>query len=352
MTIRGEVQILGTQPPETRSALVEAEWQYRLDSAQLVLDESELFRFFRKTSKSTYEARLGLAPRYALNVERYFPTPGFVKRLSRSTSFAQMGKNDRFPLTNVSIGIFSASIKSLVVEVFSEDSLLIRIRAEFSASLRKEGLAGLYESLKAVRSASSLPAVEDLFRTAKELLVRPAKRDVRPLRNFAFFIRLPLIDSEYRKQMLVSRRALSSFHVGAERQHELDMSLVEELENSCAKLNLKSMREVMIANAQGVTYIVPSDDHLTPYPGRFDKAVDLLAVATYFRGVMLDRDDKRATAPQEWQKILNLTKRWIRYPNNVLHTSVSNIVLWNVFISSFYLDSFLEELLVVDDSES
>ena len=263
-----------------------------------------------------------------------------------------MGKNDRFPLTNVSIGIFSASIKSLVVEVFSEDSLLIRIRAEFSASLRKEGLAGLYESLKAVRSASSLPAVEDLFRTAKELLVRPAKRDVRPLRNFAFFIRLPLIDSEYRKQMLVSRRALSSFHVGAERQHELDMSLVEELENSCAKLNLKSMREVMIANAQGVTYIVPSDDHLTPYPGRFDKAVDLLAVATYFRGVMLDRDDKRATAPQEWQKILNLTKRWIRYPNNVLHTSVSNIVLWNVFISSFYLDSFLEELLVVDDSES
>ncbi|UNK45663.1 hypothetical protein [Arthrobacter sulfonylureivorans] len=169
-----------------------------------------------------------------------------------------------------------------------------------------------------------------------------------PATRFAFLIQLPVTEAEFRRSASRNRKLLTAFHIGVAKHEDLAISLVDDIEKRCEALNLKSNTEFMMANSQGVTYILPAMGHSSPYKGRFAKATDLLAIATYCQELLLDKEDLESAAPALWQKLVLISRRWISFAGNTLHSSVSNRVLWEVFVESYHLDSLIQELVILN----
>lgn len=147
-----------------------------------------------------------------------------------------------------------------------------------------------------------------------------------------------------------SRREVIAFHIGVSSSHDIATSLVEDLENRCKQLNIKSTTETVIANAQGVTYILPQRTGVGPYVKRFEKAVSLLSISTYFLELLMKPESFKAdyAANWTWNEMFKTASRWVLFGENVHYRSVSNQVLWSVFSESQNLRSLVKELQTID----
>lgn len=342
------VQTPGALPPSSDSAFVELEWQYHISGGLKLSDDMEIRRFFRPGSRNDKKV-FDLAPRYEFAIQTWNPSDGLFRRilqgLDRFTDHVGAG----LPLKRVQVGSHLGDIVKISAEVFSPGSLLIRITARFRIEFHKEDYSSFYKSLSELRSPRKLEPIHSIYQVVLEHLVEDGTNLRRPSVRFACFIKLPLDDTEYRRGAQRSRQALVAFHIGAQKAQEIAISLVDDIEERCRSLNLKSNTETMIANAQGITYIIPTVGHTTPHNERFRKATDLLSVAAYCQDVLLDFDDLQNSTPAAWLKQIRIARRWIQYSANTFHSSVGNRALWDVLVDAFHLNSFVSEMLALNE---
>lgn len=348
MSLHGGVQTPGALPLSPDSASVEFEWQYRTSGGLNLANDEDIKRFFHPGSRRDKKV-FDLAPRYEFAIKKWNPGNGLLREVLENISEFTAQKGARLPFDGVQIGSHAGTISSISAETYPADSLLIRITARFSLEFQKADFSSFYASLLELRAPKKLEVIEAIHSTLLGHLTEGDSHPRKPSVKFACSIRLPVDDAQYRRGAKRSRQALAAFHIGAQKAQEISPSLVDDIEERCQSLNLKSNTETMIANAQGVTYVIPTYGHTTPHDERFRKAADLLSIATYCQDALLDYDNLQNAKPVSWLKQARIARRWIEFPGNTFHSSVGNRELWNVLVNSLHLDSLVKELATLNE---
>lgn len=338
----GRVQAPGAPPPQNQ-ATVEVEWLYRFPLNATLKRSSDLDRFFKTSKRDPFEVGFGLAPRYALDVRVLHPTNGLLALILRELGDLTHAKKGGLPLVKTAVGGESANLSRISVDLFADEIALVRVAAVLEVPFDGD-LQSVLARAFGLRSAKRLTTINKVVTTVIQKLSSAPDMLGRSDTVTAMNIGLPLADTEFRKVSLQNRRSLVATHIGVIDSDGIDSLLVDELVRNCGSLNLKSPTEYMLANAQGLTYMRPTRAHYSPYPNRFERAADLLSIASYCQGLLLDFSRRETTDFVHWAKQVDRVRKWIAFPENALYASVSNRVLWERFTKSFGLTSLSEEL--------
>lgn len=161
------------------------------------------------------------------------------------------------------------------------------------------------------------------------------------------------VDETYLAEWLSThRRAIVATHIAQDPRQTVDPRLERALWESNSELNLKSQSELLIVNAQGSTLIAPnrrgaagSTRKVPPqYLNRHGRVVLLSEVGTAMQHALLRAPTLPEVAQQGWGADPRVVERWVTFPSNVFHTSVSNERIWSAISDSLGLRSLVQEL--------
>lgn len=152
--------------------------------------------------------------------------------------------------------------------------------------------------------------------------------------------------------LATQRRAIVATHIAQDPSQIVDPRLERALWESNSELNLKSQSELLLVNAQGSTLITPtrrrassSARNVPPqYLNRHERVVLLSEVATVMQHTLLRAQTLEEVAQQSWGAGSRVVERWVGFPSNVFHTSVSNERIWSAISDSLGLRSLVQEL--------
>lgn len=221
-------------------------------------------------------------------------------------------------------GMFEASALSDVLPLYAE--LISWLAAEERVALLRR-----IASMASGVAEEGLSAVGKL-RTHAEL--RIASVDNRPL------------STEIAEWLVAERRMIVAAHISRSAKLVPDPRLERALLEHNSGLNLKSESQVLLVNAQGSILITAEKTRgeRQQYHNRHRRVTDLSEVACAMQHMLLRAVRLSDVDASEWADDPKVVRRWVRFPRNVLHASVSNQRIWDVISESYALPSLLDEL--------
>lgn len=339
---------------------VQVEWQYSISAFGSTLPPEEFHRFFRQVKKDRYQKSLSLTPRYTFAHHTLVPNGNLIERLNNTLPGSNMGSARNFPfsvrsseLTEVLDGR-TFLVNGIQVNVFKTGIIVLRIKASIAVDIFKNVDACLRlhcsdDLLLHLRLPKKIKVINDIADEIIDKVTVPGwKPKLASVTRSAFKIEMPFNDVGFRRYVDISKRNLIATHLGVHEGSGIAANLVQELEHAWKSLNLKSQTEWMLANTLGLTYLVPKDAKVGPHPNRFERATDLLALASYLQILLLDPDDQAANNKAAWQEELDLARRWVEFSKNALYASVSNWALFEVLSDSMSLKTLVAEIRGID----
>lgn len=334
---------------------VHIEWQYTIPALGATVQPDQFKSFFREIKKDKYQKSLSLTPRYRFTHHSLVPKGNFLETLETGSSDKNRRRPQNFPfhvhseeLTDILDG-HPLLIRKIQIDIFESGIITLRISASVEVDIFKNLDECLNEHcldklLLTLRSPKQIKTINDI---ASEIIKRATKPGWKPYLSAqtrcAFKIDVPFDDTSFRKYVDTSKRSLIATHLGIREGSGIAANLVHELEDAWKSLNLKSQTEWMLANTLGITYLVPKNATVSPHPNRFERATNLLAIASHLQLFLLDADNQAEQNIVSWQQQLVLARRWIEFSKNALYASVSNWTLFETLSNSMALKSLISE---------
>ncbi|WP_298591603.1 hypothetical protein [uncultured Kocuria sp.] len=159
--------------------------------------------------------------------------------------------------------------------------------------------------------------------------------------------------------LATTRRSVVALHISGEPRKIPDARLESALLKENSELNLKSETQLLFVNAQGSTLIAGTRQNEgggsvtrgSTYHNRHARVVDLSEIATAMQHLLLRARSRADIDASAWAGDTNAIDRWVRFTENVLHTSVSNQKVWSAVSRAYALPSLLNEFHEFDTGE-
>jgi hypothetical protein len=168
------------------------------------------------------------------------------------------------------------------------------------------------------------------------------------------------IETQLAEWLTTHRRAIVSTHIAQDPLQTVDPRLERALWTTNSELNLKSQSELLFLNAQGSTLIAPAraksartEIGVPPqYLNRHERVVELSEVATFMQHTLLRARTLEQITSRDWGADPDVIARWVEYPVNVFHTSVSNERVWSAISDALGLRTLVQELRAIRPAEN
>lgn len=316
-------------------------------------------RFASIASHRKFIGEFDLQPKHEIHPKRY--VPGHQFRSALGPSGRRLSTRDAMPYQQVLEGIenrvevipridrFGKNVFVVVVRyhgTYAVDSLtdLLPSHARVVNSVVASAEASMLKEIAAV--AAGVPA---------QAMVGLPKRRVHSHAVVTDHKDPGSLGLRLAEFLASNRRSVVALHISRDPSKVPDARLESALVAANAELNLKSESQLLLVNAQGSTLIAGSSEGGvgpgTAYHNRHARVVDLSEIATAMQHMLLrgrSRDDLNA---RYWGGDSRALDRWVRFPQNVLSTSVGNQRVWAVLSDSYVLSDLLEEYFEYDIRE-
>lgn len=306
-------------------------------------------RYFHSKTYKRLTREFDLAPRYAITPIRHLPgiqARDYLKKLDpgrvTGNAFPLQYALDSGVEVNVGISLDEFAPGNFVLRVKISGNLDVGDLDETSSN------AG-----QILRELTAAPFRQFLTAAAGLAFGSPSST-VGQVSRTHVHTKLLLAASEEETAEYISfhRPEFIALHISRDPSLVPDPRLTSAVTRANSELNLKSESQLLIVNAQGST-LIASSDQLRPTPyynNRFGRVVDLAEIGLCMQQALLFSPlpaNRPKDTPTSYFGALPV-KRWVDYPENVFHTSVSNRKLWEVVSSSLHLKSLVDELHTLD----
>ena len=169
------------------------------------------------------------------------------------------------------------------------------------------------------------------------------------------------LEAEISEWLSANRRQIVAAHISRQHTRVPDPRLERALLDENAELNLKSESQILLLNAQGSTLIAPALQRAARAPSgavdaryhnRHGRVTDLSEIASVMQHIILRARRMEDLDSVDWANDPKVVQRWISYPRNVFHASVSNERVWQALSQAYALPSLLREVTEMSTPES
>lgn len=292
-----------------------------------------------------------LAPKHAVLPDRY--TPAAQLRQSRETpAWLRSDQNGPLELTGSS-GISWRATPSVerfgpTVYVpqltYSTSGLAVSVEqavAKVEAALRDVGGLGPDRSLRELAKLAAGSDLDPLGKIRRHVTISLSSDSApeklpRALKGYIASNRIPLI----------------GLHITGRRDAAVDPRIERAMLASNVELNLKAEDQLAIVNAQGSMILrekaLRGDQLKSEYRNRPERLKMLSVVATAMQQTVLRATSLREIERPPWSRSRNVIGRWTQYPESVLHSSVSSLVMWKELSREYGLEHAFREFDAFD----
>lgn len=304
-------------------------------------------RYFNPVNLRQFVTEFDLAPRHAVSPIRHLPKPYVFENLamldpSRIRLVSRTLKHQL--LDDLSFDI------NLATDEFSPGNFILRLslksKVPYSNLIDIPRVSG--KILNELNSRSFRIIIRRAVALSFGLRAEPLGHSGRITRHTK--ISVPVSAEVGAEYLTTHRPELVALHISRNPDLVPDPRLSASVIRAAEELNLKSETQMLLINAQGSTLFATSrSDSAAPfYNNRFNRVIDLSEIALSMQQELLHRDITLLKS-EEGHGSKNVPfERWIRYPQNVFHMSVSNQRVWTVLSDALRLSSLIDELTKID----
>jgi hypothetical protein len=351
----GKVQLLDALPPrfliKYDISVLGSFYLDATDQERLVAE-----RFASIASHRKFVGEFDLQPKHEIHPERF--VPGHQFRASLGPLGRRLSSRDAMPYQQVLEGIDNPIEVIPRIDRFGKNVLVVAVR--YHGTYGVSNLEGLLSAQARVVNAVVAAAEPSMLRQMAAVaagvpanaMVGLPKRRVHSHAVVTDERDASSLDRRLAEFLASNRRAVVALHISKDPTKVPDARLESALVAANAELNLKSESQLLLINAQGSTLIAGSSpggvSPGTAHHNRHARVVDLSEIATAMQHMLLrgrSRDDLDA---RSWGGDSYAIDRWVRFPKNVLSTSVSNQKVWSVLSDSYVLPDLLTEFSAYD----
>lgn len=313
-------------------------------------------RFASIASHRKFIGEFDLQPKHEIHPKRY--VPGHQFRSALGPSGRRLSIRDAMPYQQDVEGIANRVEVIPRIDRFGEHVFVVAVR--YHGTYAVDSLIDLLPSHARVVNSVVASAQASLLReiaavaagVPADALVGLPKRRVHSHAAVADLYDPSSLNLRLAEFLASNRRSVVALHISKDPSKVPDARLESALVAANAELNLKSESQLLLINAQGSTLIAASSDGGvapgTTYHNRHARVVDLSEIATAMQHMLLRGRSREDLDARSWGGDSHAIDRWIRFPQNVLSTSMSNQRVWAVLSDSYALSDLLSEFSEYD----
>jgi|GEM_PF-4119503 len=313
-------------------------------------------RFDSIASHRKFIGEFDLQPKHEIRPKRY--VPGHQFRSALGTSGKHLSIRDAMPYKQDVEGIANRVEVIPRIDQFGEHVFVVALRYHGSYSV--DSLTDLLPSHARVVNSVVKSAQSSLLGkiaavaagVPAEAMVGLPKRRVHSHAAVKDLVDPSSLNLRLAEFLASNRRSVVALHISRDPSKVPDARLESALVAANSELNLKSESQLLLINAQGSTLIAAASDGGvgpgTAYHNRHARVVDLSEIATAMQHMLLRGRSREDLDARCWGGDSQVIDRWIRFPQNVLSTSMSHQKVWAVLSDSLVLSDLLDEFSEYD----
>jgi hypothetical protein len=335
----------GRPPMNDNDTAVVIQWLAIAYRPGLLWDQPSLQRYFVPKAQPAFFRKLGIPGSYYVVPYALIPRDGFHVLTSRKIPGATFSQERRRLPYNVRLLDLNADIVSVVSRLYPMGIQSVHVTARLQLNTNAPP-DELLNCLQPLRKPHTVHAADYVIRQTLALATGDRTIDTSSLTYKTYFgtqISLPVQADQMPMFIQEHRASIVALLIGNPQPQALSSQIIDRLVKANKRLNEKSGFEYLLANRQGLIYLLPRERYTSPHPERFKRSTDISELALYTSTFLEFSHDERRQHENLVDFLFSRIETWVENPQVVFPSSMTSRLQWEVLSDAFSLAAILKE---------